>query len=185
MTDLSWALKSHPTGSSYTCDPPVTDTDIDTVVLVNPLVDYHDILLKDGWKFNQEYEATGYFTSYRKDNMNLIVTESPAYYLCYVKATMAAKALNLLDKKDRITLFQTILTTGIDGGSALNEVVLQQHDQIFEEWVERAAIIVPPPMPAAPDLEPINRRDPFRALEERIQERGLRFNRLGPLVFNE
>lgn len=103
-------LKSHPTGSNYICNPPVTDTDIDTILLVKP--GYEDSLFSLGWVYQVsdiEYEAMGNFTSWRKDNKNYIVTTDPDFYKRFVIATVAAKGLNLTNKDSRVFLFQTIL----------------------------------------------------------------------------
>lgn len=106
-------LKSYPTGSRYICNPPVMDTDKDTVFLVNGFYDFAQMLRDDGWEdCGIQYEGIGEFQAFRKGEDNYIVTEDPEFFKCYVKATEAAKALNLLNKDDRITLFQTVYLAG-------------------------------------------------------------------------
>lgn len=101
-------IDSHKTGSRYICNPPVLDTDDDTVILVNGYYDYHSMLVNDGWEATADYDGTGHFYSFRKGDQNYIVTESPRFFNAYVVATETAKALNLLKKEDRIKLFQTV-----------------------------------------------------------------------------
>ena len=121
-------IKSHPTGSRYICNPAPTDTDNDTVFLVNGYHDYATILKENGWETcGEEYEQSDKFQAFRKGEENYIVTESPLFYLSYLKATEAAKALNLLKKEDRILLFQTIQRTGMDG---------LKNDDVFDVGLE-------------------------------------------------
>lgn len=109
-------LKSHPTGSRYICNPAPTDTDNDTVFLVNGFYDWVNTLRNEGWEdCGPDYEETGRFRAFRKGEENFICTEEEDFYLSYVKATEGAKALNLLNKEDRIKLFHTVLLTDIDG----------------------------------------------------------------------
>jgi hypothetical protein len=103
-------VAEHLTGSNYICNPPVTDTDIDTVILARP--GYEGSLMSLGWQYQTsevEYDGMGAFQSYRKDNRNYIVTTDPRFYQRFVAATKAAKVLNLKDKQKRIELFQYIL----------------------------------------------------------------------------
>ncbi len=109
-------LKSHPTGSRYMCNPPPTDTDNDTVFLVNGYYDWAKTLLDDNWVECGDYISIDTtFRAFRKGEENYICTEDPAFYLCYLQATEAGKALNLLNKEDRIKLFHAIQETGMDG----------------------------------------------------------------------
>ncbi len=107
------------TGSTAICEPPPTDTDIDFVCLVEPgfgLDDATDCLEGSGYKQTsltaEDYEgATNEdgsvrFRTFRKDVINLIVTEQMEFYLSYVQATKEASRLNLLNKEDRIALFK-------------------------------------------------------------------------------
>lgn len=50
------------------------------------------------------------FRSYRKGEINVILTASPEYYENFVKATLLAKQLNLINKNDRINLFHSVCT---------------------------------------------------------------------------
>lgn len=51
---------------------------------------------------------TGVFRSWKKDDLNLILTCSTEYYDNFYKATKLASRLNLLDKSDRIALFEAV-----------------------------------------------------------------------------
>lgn len=102
------------TGSSVICDPPVLDTDIDYIVYTNEELKLRRFLLFEGFYTScadkNEYQLGDEgFACYRKDNINLIVTNDNDFYVRWVLATKTAKRLNLLKKKDRITLFQAIL----------------------------------------------------------------------------
>jgi hypothetical protein len=88
------------------------DTDNDTVFLVNGYYDYQKALEDEGFDATLsdiQYHTMGEFISFRKGTENYIVTENPDFYADYVKATEGAKALNLLNKEDRIKLFQAIM----------------------------------------------------------------------------
>lgn len=101
-----FVIKSSPTGSSFTCNPPVTNTDIDTVILAKP--GYAQYLVELGWVCGQDYPHAA-FMSWRKDNKNYIVTCDPDFYKKFVKATRCAKILNLTDKAARVQLFDLVL----------------------------------------------------------------------------
>uniref|UniRef100_A0A6C0JWT4 Nucleotidyltransferase n=1 Tax=viral metagenome TaxID=1070528 RepID=A0A6C0JWT4_9ZZZZ len=102
------------TGSSVICDPPVLDTDIDYIICTPSFSAFDKFVVDAGFRYTSNDEE-GYvlqnngFFCYRRDNLNLIVTESNDWYLKWVAATKLAKKLNLLQKKDRIILFQYIL----------------------------------------------------------------------------
>lgn len=102
------------TGSSVICNPPVEDTDIDFIICATSEAKLDQFLTVNGFKLSnaseEEYdlEEEG-FSSYRKGNINLIVTENYEWYKKWVLATKVAKKLNLLKKEDRIILFKAIL----------------------------------------------------------------------------
>ena len=102
---------SFPTGSSYICNPPVLDTDIDQMFLVDDLEKVSKILEKLGWKRRgkEEYNINKW-VAYRKDNLNALLTDNLDYFNKFLQATEEAKKLNLLDKKDRIALFDKYLS---------------------------------------------------------------------------
>lgn len=102
------------TGSSVICNPPVTDTDIDFVICATIGTKLHRFLAVNGFKPSnadeEEYdlEEEG-FSCYRKDNINLIVTENKQWYDKWVLATKVARKLNLKVKADRVMLFKAFL----------------------------------------------------------------------------
>lgn len=110
-------LKYHPTGSYYTCNPPVVDTDEDWVVLVEyrPDTDPEGHLIHhDYYRTNNDYKLCdrNQFRTYRhrENRHNLIVTTNPDWYERFVEATEIAKEENLLRKADRIVLFELIMS---------------------------------------------------------------------------
>ncbi len=107
-----YVISSSPTGSSYICNPPVTNTDIDTVFLVTNTF-YADLsLANSGWTrcIGEGYEVlSGDFRAYRKGNKNYIVTAKPDFYKKFVRATKICKMMNLLNKEDRIWMFKVVM----------------------------------------------------------------------------
>ena len=116
------------TGSSYTCDPPVTTTDRDYLVLVDNL-DTAGCDLKDaGWvnclkdweeradtdpgtrcdDYSIEIEGGARFQAWRLGELNVIVTDDVALHTRSRAATELCKALNLTEKADRIALFRCV-----------------------------------------------------------------------------
>ena len=105
---------SFPTGSSYICNPPVTNTDVDEMFLVDDLQEVNFQLTGLGWtKCGLEEETyqdkPSHWAAYRKENMNALLTTNLKYFMNFFKATEEAKHLNLLNKEDRVALFQKIL----------------------------------------------------------------------------
>lgn len=109
-----------PTGSRYICNPAPMDTDEDWLILVHP-DKFEDILSHicvSGYELGgsdifaaedtyvTEWEG---FQSWKKGEINLIITTSKDFFDKFVKATEIAKEQNLLLKDDRIMLFQKIL----------------------------------------------------------------------------
>lgn len=104
-----------PTGSSVICNPPILDTDRDYIICVHSLKDIKAFIEGIGFKTStqdvEEYDIQedGLFECYRKDNINLILTEDFDFYLKWCHATELATKLNLREKGQRITLFQYLL----------------------------------------------------------------------------
>lgn len=104
-------------GSRVTCNPAPVGTDQDILVYVLPknFDRLFSALERDGWTFdgseayvNSVEEGDG-FRSYRKGDINLVITSDRGFYSRFMAATSIAKHLNLLQKADRIALFQAVL----------------------------------------------------------------------------
>lgn len=101
---------SFPTGSNYICNPPVTDTDIDQMFLVYDLYRAAEELNQLGWKecrakTNKDY-PTDVMLAFRLGVNNALLTDNEEYFNNFYKATEEAKRRNLLNKADRIALFE-------------------------------------------------------------------------------
>ena len=104
-------------GSRVTCVPAPFGTDDDWLVLTSS----HDCLRAElltakfdvggSMVLDAEYplDADDRFSSYVKGDVNLIVTQDELFFKKFMAATSVAKRLNLLDKDDRIVLFQAVL----------------------------------------------------------------------------
>ena len=101
--------KVSPTGSSYICNPPVKDTDIDFIVLSPDWNKLDTWLVQHGFKTNFEDYELEEFRSYKRNTINLIITDDPMWFKRMHKATELAKQLNLLDKQQRINLFDFVM----------------------------------------------------------------------------
>lgn len=95
------------TGSRVICDPPVMNTDIDIVVLDTKNVNFEKFGFSSP-NASDEYEDTE-FDTYRQGDVNLIVVNNAPMFKAWKVATDSAKALNLLNKDDRIKHFQGVL----------------------------------------------------------------------------
>ena len=109
-----FVLGKHPTGSFYTVWPQVTITDRDYVLLVTNLEAAEKGLAASGYdntsaRGEEDYGTEKSMQCYRKDNLNLIVTEDKEFFDKWLEATALAKILNLKDKHLRIALFSYIL----------------------------------------------------------------------------
>ncbi|MCB9020157.1 MAG: hypothetical protein H6546_07495 [Chitinophagales bacterium] len=109
------------TGSRFICDPPPMDTDEDYIIYGGNLHIIEEILYKAGFKFttDPDYDGGNWFLTFRLNEFNIIATDSEAFFERFVSATLLAKSRNLLDKSDRIALFQKILYGDVVGKSSL------------------------------------------------------------------
>ena len=126
-----YVIQSFRTGSSYTCDPPVTDTDVDLVLFVHDMPEAELALLNVGYltDSSREYEDMdgSKFVSLRNGPLNLIVTDRISFFEMMHIATQVAKALNLRYKVDRIKCFETV-----DKSLRLSD----SYPKIFERSIE-------------------------------------------------
>ena len=104
-------------GSKVTCDPPPFGTDTDYRVSVPRgetfVRDVVSILGDEGfqWEGSEHYQdaAASGFMSWRKGDVNFIVSSNREWLAKHVVATAPSKRLNLLEKADRIALFPAVL----------------------------------------------------------------------------
>lgn len=99
-------------GSRVTCSPPPVDTDEDWLVLVRS--DPAEAMREAGYSQDGSPDFytgndRGGFRSWRKGDVNIVTTEEFQFYDLFVTATMLAKRFNLMNKGDRIALFQAVL----------------------------------------------------------------------------
>jgi len=103
-------LEAEPVGSRITCDPPVMDTDEDWLLLVKSLPKFRAIATKVfGWDLGSSLEGMENFASFDKGDVNLIVTEKREFFHKFMCASDICKRLNVLEKEDRIFVFQAVL----------------------------------------------------------------------------
>ena len=102
----------YPTGSNYICNPPVTDTDVDYLILAKHKKALAYTLMENKFTINPiDYYEQGkevLFESWRRGNINLLVMTDIDHFNKWVEATILAKKLNLLDKKQRVDLFNYV-----------------------------------------------------------------------------
>lgn len=114
LTPIDHFLVAHePVGSRVTCSPPPMDTDEDHLILIagEDLQYALDALDAEGYVPGGSYlhPSEGAFVSLRKGELNLLITSKDTFYRRFVAATTVARRLNLMDKEDRIALFQAVL----------------------------------------------------------------------------
>lgn len=121
ITDVIAALgrgihDARPVGSRVTCTPAPTDTDEDWLVLLAPNKEETDLDAMRNLGFAQDGRPEFYtgsdaggFRSFRRGDVNIIITRDMGFFDLFMTATGLAKRFNLLDKGDRIALFQAVL----------------------------------------------------------------------------
>jgi len=106
-------LRAYPVGSRWTCDPPPMDTDEDYIVYAGKTLAYKLDTKLSNMGFTTEgedhYGNRSDFKSYRSGEINLIVATSLRFVNLFLKATDVCLRLNLLDKDDRIEIFDIIM----------------------------------------------------------------------------
>ena len=102
--------------SRVTCSPAPENTDADYLVVIpddnNMVADAVSELSEAGftWEGSEHYQqAADTFMSWRKGDVNLIVTRNRAFAAKHGVATAVCKELNLMSKPDRIMVFKAIL----------------------------------------------------------------------------
>lgn len=105
--------QAHFVGSRVTCNPPPTNTDIDILVRVESLAMFTRELLGVGYagggSFDESKRGSLDFASFKKGEVNIIATDSDEFIKRFLSASHFAKRFNIMEKKDRISLFQAVL----------------------------------------------------------------------------
>lgn len=97
-----------PTGSSFTCDPPVSTTDKDVLLFVTmDAADLRNHFYADGWDVHEDYHNTDSateikFLTARRGLINVIAYTDRIGYERFAAATRICKEFNFMDKKDRV-----------------------------------------------------------------------------------
>ena len=95
-------------GSKITCDPAPTDTDEDWLVYTENLSTLVGDCIEQGLTHEGSYAGSA-FVSLRQGPTNLIITDRKEFFDKFMLATHVCKTLNLLNKQNRIVVFQAIL----------------------------------------------------------------------------
>jgi hypothetical protein len=103
-----------PCGSRVTCSPAPTDTDADYLVELPWSLWGHaglkNTIKEAGFhKDGNDYTESSEFESWRNGKINLIITADKAFAARHRSATHICQKLNLLDKADRVMVFQAVL----------------------------------------------------------------------------
>jgi len=106
-----------PCGSRITCNPPPINTDEDFLVLASSSDMTSEVVaLLAGEQFEWEGDGEHYqltvgsgFMSWRKDKMNIIFTANEDFARRHKAATNICKKLNVMEKADRVKIFQAFL----------------------------------------------------------------------------
>lgn len=106
-------------GSRVTVNPPPMDTDDDYLILTAFYQDTANWLLDNGWELGGSRDpqwnvesvngVQGIWNSFRKDDINLIVTNSNEFYSKFRLAAAVCRRLNLASKQDRIIIHRAIM----------------------------------------------------------------------------
>lgn len=113
-----------PCGSRVTCNPAPVDTDTDYLVFVatdDHLSKLFTYLDKEGWQWEgatEHYQnvCANTFASFRRGSDNLIVTKNRDFVRLHKIATRICARLNLMEKPDRIMVFQAVLYGNTEWG---------------------------------------------------------------------
>lgn len=119
---LSCVSQIAPTGSQVICNPKpdIKKSDFDVVVLVESQEKFREFVeehryIKESVDANYDFSSAANeipMACYRHQDINLIVTDSPEFFSCWVTATKICKKKNILDKEKRIELFDSIFLSG-------------------------------------------------------------------------
>lgn len=117
VPDLPEGTRYFRTGSSVICNPAVTDTDLDVVVVYSEELYLH--LTLNGWmncyngEMGVEYPNTKVFYALRKGPYNIIMVSDWDAYARWAKFTEVARFMNLKEKSQRVALGSFIIEGNI------------------------------------------------------------------------
>jgi hypothetical protein len=128
-----------PVGSRVTCNPPPTDTDEDFLVLVKDMQSAVDGLKALGFEHSADPEKVEKyirlqettqmrFTSLWFGDVNYLITDSEFFFERFLTATHICKTLNLLNKDDRVMVFEAVR------GASLHKNILPEWQPSMGEW---------------------------------------------------
>jgi len=104
------ALAVWPVGSRITCTPAPTDTDADFLVYLKKRgTDISSLGFSLAESGNHYAPEDNIFNSWRRGEVNLIASSDYQFVRRFLAATEIAKRFNLLEKSDRVLLFQAVL----------------------------------------------------------------------------
>jgi hypothetical protein len=108
---LDKVVKMEYVGSRITCNPAPTDTDEDVLLLTDDLEALIGDCIEVGFTRDGDTKASypEGFVSLRSGSMNFIVTDDEEFYKKFMLATHVCKSLNVMEKSNRILVFQAIL----------------------------------------------------------------------------
>lgn len=93
---------------SRVISPGEKTNDTDYIVLVKDAKEFDSKIIAIGFAKSIDYLGKD-FTSYRKGDINLVVTTNDKFYDCTVLATRFAKMLECRTKQERILAFEAIM----------------------------------------------------------------------------
>jgi hypothetical protein len=101
-------------GSRVSCNPPPEGTDEDILILTDKAYRLVEDCKAQGFVGGEFYfgrpgKKDSEFVSIRKGDINLIVTEDKGFYDKFLLATHVCKTLNVMEKVNRVMVFQAIL----------------------------------------------------------------------------
>lgn len=89
-------------GSKYVCNPAPLGCDEDWLILATNVTELCETLHKDGYAYDGNGSDYGIFTSMRKGELNLVVTDNEDFYKASTRATEFCNEFNIKDKTDRM-----------------------------------------------------------------------------------
>lgn len=145
LLTLEDIIEVEPCGSRYTCDPPPVDTDDDYLAFTPTmkLSDAQPDILSEEFELvnGDGYANRGKpFESYRKGEINLILTNDKPHFNKFILARDLCKRFNLLGKQDRIDLHDAVMYGPVAMGyeQDVDMAMAQPEAPVLAQVLERA-----------------------------------------------